>query len=704
VPAGLCRVLCVTLTACVAAAIAAPGAAWAVRDTATSGAGKKPRIGHRARGDTMYVVAPIVIAAPRIDPRLEQTNTPGFVTAIDLSSRRTRVEDLASVLAPLAGVHIREYGGLGDFATISIRGSSANQVAVYLDGVPVADPYSAISNLSDLPLGGIERIEVFRGYSPTRFGASALGGAINLVSHLSPDGTNSAPATGGEFTASYGSFDTSRQRITARARRSFLATRLHVSHEYSRGGFSFFDNNGTAENTGDDAISTRTNNDHELWNTLLRMNATATQVGRFTAGIDWFTHAHGVPGLGVNQSTTARSERSRTVAQIAFAGNAWWHLLRADARAYTSRFGDRFRDPNADIALTGTDTDNRFAGGGGRVHLRVFPPRTPFVFDTVLDIRRERFVPHDNLPVPADGPPRWRHARTAAITGELHLADDALLVTVTQRYEHTTSEYQEPPRFPWLPPVTAGRAETDERTPSVGVRWRALAWLTAKGSLGRYQRLPGFLEMFGNAGSVTGNPKLEPETGTNRDVGVVLTADRMGSLRNAFLEVVYVSTNTENLILFFPNSQFTSRPVNIGASRVRAVETSASAALTGHVHASFSWTHMKTRDTSAIAYYHGNELPSRPRNEISASLRVPWHRWTLAYEYHRTGANWIDRANLQRTDTRELHNVAATVSLPAGISVTMEGKNLTNNRIGDVAGFPLPGRSFFATIRYSIHQ
>ncbi len=76
-------------------------------------------------------------------------------------------------------------------------------------------------------------------------------------------------------------------------------------------------------------------------------------------------------------------------------------------------------------------------------------------------------------------------------------------------------------------------------------------------------------------------------------------------------------------------------------------------------------------------------------------------RWKLSYELHRIGSNFLDPANRQLAPAREIHNVAANLkAFGHALSLTVEGRNLADKRIGDVNGFPLPGRSFFATLNY----
>ncbi|ETW93254.1 MAG: hypothetical protein ETSY1_40020 [Candidatus Entotheonella factor] len=71
----------------------------------------------------------------------------------------------------------------------------------------------------------------------------------------------------------------------------------------------------------------------------------------------------------------------------------------------------------------------------------------------------------------------------------------------------------------------------------------------------------------------------------------------------------------------------------------------------------------------------------------------------LSYELDYISRNFLDRGNLDPVDNRLLHHLRLTVTpLDKHLTMTFEAKNLTDNQVGDFRGFPLPGRSFFATI------
>jgi len=642
-----------------------------------------------------------VVEAKRVDPRAGLMNRSGFVSMVEMARRRDRVEDLPHVLSQLVGVRVRQYGGLGSFATVSIRGSSSSQVNVYLDGIPVNDPYLGTANIGDLPLGGVETVEVYRGFSPPYLGGSAIGGAVNLVT-IPPGG----PSHDGTFTAfdadaSYGSFDTSRQQFTALVEPQWLRLKLHAGHSQSLGNFEYLDDNGTPDNPDDDEFTIRINNDFESLNFMGTLGANAGEHVTITAGYDEYQRENGVPGIGNNQSLTARSERERRLGHVTAETDMLWQQLRAAATGFYARTHERFSDPEGKVSLLKTQSDNRIDVYGGRASSRWLLPLVPVVLDANVENRKEEFHPVQLLPQTREGPNQWRQVQSGALTGELYLLRERVVLSATQRWERWESEYWEPPRFPWLPATPSGRVEGNVRTPSAGIRVQALSWLALKANAGRYQRLPTFLEMFGNTGSITGNPALAPESGTNRDIGLIANVRRLGVFENLYLEVTYIDNEAEDLILFIRNSQSTARPENIASSHIRGWEMSMRTFITGSFDVAANYTRLDALNTTPIPEYEGRQLPSRPQGDLNLAASRRWRRWRLTYEFTYMAANFLNRANLREVPARELHGLILRWDLPVrGLSFTIEGRNLTDNQVSDISDFPLPGRAVFSTLRF----
>jgi outer membrane receptor for Fe3+-dicitrate len=114
-----------------------------------------------------YQMAPIQIRAARLTPEVRLRDLPGQTSWLDVEPFQLEVINTAAILGQLPGLHIQNFGSIGHVATASIRGSTASQVTVYLDGVPLTRAGAGLMNLAELPFAGVHHIEVYRGFAPT---------------------------------------------------------------------------------------------------------------------------------------------------------------------------------------------------------------------------------------------------------------------------------------------------------------------------------------------------------------------------------------------------------------------------------------------------------------------------------------------------------------------------------------------------------
>ena len=102
------------------------------------------------------------------------------IAVITMNELQGTVSDINDVIAKTSGVTIRATGGVGSSSRISVRGLEGKRIGFYLDGSPMSDNSDFI-NINDIPVDLIERIEIYKGIVPPKFGGSALGGAVNIV-------------------------------------------------------------------------------------------------------------------------------------------------------------------------------------------------------------------------------------------------------------------------------------------------------------------------------------------------------------------------------------------------------------------------------------------------------------------------------------------------------------------------------------------
>ena len=126
-----------------------------------------------------YTLEGITVEAKR--PDWESKLSPGTVTIINPDDYKGEQKTLPDMLKDVPGVHVREVNGKGQYTTVSVRGSTAAQVGIFVDGVLTNLGGDAAVDISTIPVKNVERIEVYRGYIPSRFGGTYMGGVINIV-------------------------------------------------------------------------------------------------------------------------------------------------------------------------------------------------------------------------------------------------------------------------------------------------------------------------------------------------------------------------------------------------------------------------------------------------------------------------------------------------------------------------------------------
>lgn len=220
-------------------------------------------------------------------------------------------------------------------------------------------------------------------------------------------------------------------------------------------------------------------------------------------------------------------------------------------------------------------------------------------------------------------------------------------------------------------------------------------------------RIPSFLELFGERGSIVGNTKLRPEQSRNGDIGFYLNA-KPNSNWKIQSDISYFQKRIYDMILFLPNSQFTLRPENVGQAFIRGVETNQNIIWNKGIKFNFNYTYQDARNYSESPALNGKFLPLRSKSQGSALLAYFNESSEIGIEYQYIGANFRDRTNeyLGYLPARQFWNLylqySAYKNKETGneLIIGFELRNLTDKRVEDLVGYPLPGRSYYMTGSY----
>ena len=157
----------------------------------------------------------------------QETNRQAFnVSAIDAKKLYNTTLDISGALDRVAGVRVRESGGVGSNFNLSLNGFSGNHVKYFIDGIPM-DNFGSSFQINNIPINIADRIEVYKGVVPMWLGSDALGGAINIV-------TGDKYRNYFDASYSFGSFNTHRSVINAAATtKSGFTVQVNAFQNYS---------------------------------------------------------------------------------------------------------------------------------------------------------------------------------------------------------------------------------------------------------------------------------------------------------------------------------------------------------------------------------------------------------------------------------------------------------------------------------------
>lgn len=648
--------------------------------------------------------------------------SPGFATAIELDHEAGArpADGLAEVLGRSAGATVRSLGGLGQFSALSLRGSSTQQVAVFLDGVPLGGS-GGVVNLGDLPLDTLGQAVVHRGLVPVVYGGAAIGGALDLGSRLrcAHDRARLGAAVGG------GSFAAREARASASVPllRSGRGPCLDVRVGYggAAGDYPFYNVGDTLQDRSDDAVERRRNNYYDRGLGQLAVHG-RRGAWRYSVQELLLVKRQGIPGLATGQQARATALSTlvaRTVARVrrdlTDARPGHLELVAGFAVDRT-----RYRDPLGEVGLGVDDqvTRNLDLYVSPRLQLDLWRGAGLIA---MADARSEwTRVDQRVAPAPRGDADRRRLGLGVGLQLDQRLLADRVHLQPTFRLDVVTSRFA----------VPAGAGEQDDRganhydvgvSPRLGARVGLVRGLSLRLTGGRYFRPPTLVELFGDRGYIVGNEALRPERGTSLDGGFVVD---LGARRTSlYAHAAGFVAWSDRLIQWQQNGP-SLRPVNLDGARVAGLETSAALRLVGgDLRLSANYTMLAPVNLGSDPSQRGQPLPGRPRHELfaQASLGHVWQarRATLeprlVYTVEHAARTFLDPSGRYEVPSRTLHGVGLELHVAGRVHLAAELRNLFNLRtttwrppiagapaitvpVSDFFFYPLPGTSLWTSL------
>lgn len=102
---------------------------------------------------------------------------------------RWQSNSVIDVLRRMPGIDVGQNGGVGQMSSIYVRGAESRHVLILVDGVRLNQAnVSGSSDISQIPLSLVQRIEYIRGPRSSVYGSDAIGGVINILTERKTEG------------------------------------------------------------------------------------------------------------------------------------------------------------------------------------------------------------------------------------------------------------------------------------------------------------------------------------------------------------------------------------------------------------------------------------------------------------------------------------------------------------------------------------
>lgn len=620
---------------------------------------------------------------------------------------------VADALATSAGAQTRSLGGLGAYQAVSVRGASPGHTAVLVDGVPLARLAEVTTDLGRYAMDAFGEVELYRGAVPVELGGAGVGGAVNLVTRLGRG------QRGERIRASLGagSFGARHARLHYGDDHGSFLSSATLGYQGATGDYRYFTDAGTPLVTTDDGYATRRNNHFDQ----LDLAARAGLVDRaLVGGLRLAWKRQGLPGSVAQPAGEAGMTTVDAIGDVR-------HTARVGAAAarqlaYVLVEVQRLRDPAGELGL-GTQRRGylTLSGGASTTWSR---PLGNHRATAGVELRGDRFRDTDRSGVRAElvG---TRAAGAVAVAAELALAR-WLVVTPAFRAELVRTAPTPMTEGPEAL-IAVPRRWDAVPSPRLTARARITGDFAIKGSAGWYVRLPTLLELFGDRGTIVGSPKLEPERGPTADLGLVWAPAApvptdVGPIDRILVEAAAFAARPRDTIALISTAGFVARAENVGDTRTYGAELVASARFARTLSLTASYTRLATEQRAIDPNLFGKPLPRTPGH-------LGYGRADLARRFAGRLANvWIDaaiqstafldQASFQRVPARALVGTGARLELVAGFAAAFSIANLGGTRVvtipadrpidpptpaalADLAGYPLPGRSFYLSFDWT---
>lgn len=647
---------------------------------------------------------------------------------------------LSDALDKAPGMKVRQSGGVGSDMAVTMDGFTGKHVKVFIDGV-AQEGAGASFSLNNIPAGYAERIEVYRGVVPVKFGADAIGGVINIVT------PRARKRWLLDASYSYGSFNTHRTNVRfGQSWDNGLGYEVNAFQNYSDNDYRI---DAAVEDFQTGAINRRKLERVRRFHDNYHNEALVAKVGvsgkpwadRLTLGMTYSRMYKDIQ-TGVRQQvvygqkhrfghaltpTLQYSKRDLLVRGLEVSANASLNFdyttnVDTAGRRYNWRGESTPLNSPGEQRLQNSRAATRLWTAGATATYRLGDAHELTLNNAFNDFTRS----NTNLlttPHTTDEIAKRTAKNITGLNYTLRMAGAANVSVFGKLYHQQVSG----------PVATSSAQDVYVRSsrsithPGYGMAatWFAPLGMQLKGSYEMACRLPSIDEMFGDEDLETGDMALRPETSHNLNLNISRSWTHDAHSFYAEVSAVYRDTRDyiQRNIMSLSGGKSAATYVNYGKVRTTGLSAAARYNYGRWLAAGVGGSSMNVRDNMRTAQgstvpnlAYGQRMPNQPYLFADGDMTLNWHglggernvlsllydsQFTKSFCYY-AGNIGADRSDYMVPD-QWAHNLTLSYGMAGGrYNLSLECRNLTDARLYDNFSLQKPGRAFYAKFRISL--
>ena len=602
--------------------------------------GKKISVKGQMRSDVSLKeqaeeISGVTVSGKSIAHQKKEQSMP--VTVIDMSNLRGTVSSVQDILLKTVGITLRSSGGVGSSSRISVRGLEGKRIGFFIDELPLGEQTDYI-DINDIPIDMIDRIEIYKGVVPARFGGSSLGGAINIV-------IREYPNKYADLSYGYESYNTHKAQGVFKRNLKQRGLVFGIG-----GGYTSSDNNYTFDSPFQEGLRITRNHDKyrkliiggsfkakKWWFDEVELEPVFVKTYKEIQGIEYdIREAHSQSLMtGLSNKLEKDNFLTEGLNLDMFNGLVLTKMNFIDKA--TRRYewdGSSYPTPSRYGGEAGynypSDSDDKKLTFINKTNLEyILTERHSLNINSVFSMANG--TPKDDLKTLSLGKQvnfdSQMRSWISGLTYDFRTLNDVFLNSLTVRHYMYTMHTQMAPLF------VPGKYDVDVSKSDFGVnnamRYRFLPSLMGKLSAGYEVRIPSETELLGDGIAVIPSPDLLPERNLSANLGLLF--DLTGKHpTNAQIEMNFFYMYLQDMIRYTAGL-IGAQYQNFGEMRTLGVEFEAKADILPSLYLYGNTTYQDLRDTRA--YEPESTVPNPTKNKRMPN--IPYLMANAGLEFHR---------------------------------------------------------------------